>query len=72
MTRGKERESTRVPSLGTEFRITASNNIINGLYKYVDPNDSIDFHKIETFIRNNFSALNPYKRDLSHIFKETI
>ena len=63
MTRGKERESTRVPSLGTEFRINASNNIINGLYKYVDPNDSIDFHKIETFIRNNFSALNPYKRD---------
>ena len=64
MTRGKERESTRVPSLGTEFRINApNNNVVNGLYKYVDPNDSIDFHKIETFIRNNFSVLNPYKRD---------
>ena len=64
MTRGKEGESTRVPSLGTEFTIKASNNnVINALYRYIDPNDSVDFNRIETFIRNNFSVFNPYKRD---------
>ena len=64
MTRGKERESTRVPSLGTEFTIKASNNnVINALYRYIDPNDSVDFNRIETFIRNNFSVFNPYKHD---------
>ena len=64
MTRGKERGSTRIPSLGTEFSIRATNNnIINGKYRYINPEDTIGFDLIEIFIRNNFSVLNPFKRN---------
>ena len=65
MTRGKERELPRVPSLGTDFKLYYKGNAkpYYRTYKYIDPNDSVDFNKIEIFIRNNFAIFNAYVFD---------
>ena len=60
MTRGKERGSTRIPSLGTEFSIRATNNnIINGKYRYINPEDTVGFDLIEIFIKKSKPQTNP-------------